>query len=92
VLSQYNPCRCLTVVVPLLDSEDEKTLVTCIGCLTKFVGRFPPEKLMAQLSSFLPALFDAFGNQSADDRKIVVFCLVDIYVVLGKHFFLISET
>lgn len=86
VLSQYDPYRCLTVVVPLLVSEDEKTLVTCIGCLTKLVGRLPPEELMAQLPSFLPALFDAFGNQSADVRKTVVFCLVDIYIVLGKAF------
>eukprot|EP00250_Pteridium_aquilinum_P029698 c39971_g1_i1 orf=592-5070(-) len=86
VLSQYDPYRCLSVVVPLLNSEDEKTLVTCIGCLTKLVGRLPPEDLMAQLPSFLPALFDAFGNQSADVRKTVVFCLVDIYIVLGKAF------
>ncbi|KAH7302208.1 hypothetical protein KP509_23G060800 [Ceratopteris richardii] len=86
VLSQYDPYRCLSVVVPLLNSEDEKTLVTCISCLTKLVGRLPSEDLMAQLPSFLPALFDAFGNQSADVRKTVVFCLVDIYIVLGKAF------
>lgn len=86
VLSQYDPYRCLTVVVPLLVSEDDKTLVTCISCLTKLVGRLPSEELMAQLPSFLPALFDAFGNQSADVRKTVVFCLVDIYIVLGKAF------
>ena len=27
---------------------------------------------MAQLPSFLPALFDAFGNQSADVRKVMI--------------------
>ncbi|XP_077250889.1 CLIP-associated protein-like [Tasmannia lanceolata] len=86
VLSQYDPYRCLTVVVPLLVSEDEKTLVTCINCLTKLVGRLSQEELMSQLPSFLPALFDAFGNQSADVRKTVVFCLVDIYIMLGKAF------
>uniref|UniRef100_A0A2N9HLU7 TOG domain-containing protein n=1 Tax=Fagus sylvatica TaxID=28930 RepID=A0A2N9HLU7_FAGSY len=79
VLSQYDPFRCLSVIVPLLVTEDEKTLVTCINCLTK-------EELMAQLPSFLPALFEAFGNQSADVRKTVVFCLVDIYIMLGKAF------
>ncbi|KAJ7292376.1 hypothetical protein O6H91_04G042000 [Diphasiastrum complanatum] len=41
---------------------------------------------MSQLPSFLPALFDAFGNQNADVRKTVVFCLVDIYIILGKAF------
>ncbi|XP_019444405.1 PREDICTED: CLIP-associated protein-like isoform X1 [Lupinus angustifolius] len=86
VLSQYDPFRCLSVIVPLLVTEDEKTLVTCINCLTKLVGRLSQEELMAQLPSFLPALFEAFGNQCADVRKTVVFCLVDIYIMLGKAF------
>eukprot|EP00256_Glycine_max_P054180 XP_014620979.1 CLIP-associated protein isoform X2 [Glycine max] len=86
VLSQNDPFRCLSVIVPLLVTEDEKTLITCINCLTKLVGRLPQEELMAQLPSFLPALFEAFGNQSADVRKTVVFCLVDIYIMLGKAF------
>ncbi|EOX94109.1 hypothetical protein QUC31_004416 [Theobroma cacao] len=86
VLSQYDPFRCLSVIVPLLVTEDEKTLVICINCLTKLVGRLSQEELMVQLPSFLPALFEAFGNQSADVRKTVVFCLVDIYIMLGKAF------
>lgn len=86
VLSQSDPFRCLSVIVPLLVTDDEKTLVTCINCLTKLVGRLSQEELMAQLPSFLPSLFEAFGNQSADVRKTVVFCLVDIYIMLGKAF------
>jgi CLIP-associating protein 1/2 len=86
VLSQNDPFRCLSVIIPLLVTEDEKTLVTCINCLTKIVGRLSQEELLAQLPSFLPALFEAFGNQSADIRKTVVFCLVDIYIILGKAF------
>ncbi|CAO2839845.1 unnamed protein product [Amaranthus hypochondriacus] len=86
LLAQYDPFRCLSVIVPLLVTEDEKTLVACINCLTKLVGRLSQDELMAQLPSFLPALFDAFGNQSADVRKTVVFCLVDIYIMLGKAF------
>ncbi|ONK70885.1 uncharacterized protein A4U43_C04F2530 [Asparagus officinalis] len=86
LLAQYDPFRCLTVIVPLLVSDDEKTLVICTNCLTKLVGRLSQEELMTQLPSFLPALFDAFGNQSPDVRKTVVFCLVDIYIMLGKAF------
>ncbi|KAK8674396.1 hypothetical protein V6N13_112688 [Hibiscus sabdariffa] len=86
VLSQYDPFRCLSVIVPLLVMEDDKTLVICINCLTKLVGRLSQEELTVQLPSFLPALFEAFGNQSADVRKTVVFCLVDIYIMLGKAF------
>uniref|UniRef100_A0A0D9VIC3 TOG domain-containing protein n=1 Tax=Leersia perrieri TaxID=77586 RepID=A0A0D9VIC3_9ORYZ len=86
VLAKYDPFRCLAVIVPLLVSDDEKMLVTCTNCLTKLVGRLSEEELMTQLPSFLPALFDAFNNQSPDVRKTVVFCLVDIYIMLGKAF------
>lgn len=34
------------------------------------MGRLSEEELMDQLSSFLPAVFEAFGNQSADVRKV----------------------
>ncbi|KAJ1384746.1 Enolase, C-terminal TIM barrel domain [Sesbania bispinosa] len=60
ILSQHNPFRCLSVIVPILVTEDEKTLVTCINCLKKFVGWLSQEKLMAQLPSFLLALFEAY--------------------------------
>ncbi|URD82236.1 HEAT repeat family protein [Musa troglodytarum] len=69
ILSQFDPFRFLSVIVPLLISDDEKTLVICINCLTKLVGRLPHEDLMKHLPSFLPALFDAFRNQSPDVRK-----------------------
>uniref|UniRef100_A0A0D9W6X9 TOG domain-containing protein n=1 Tax=Leersia perrieri TaxID=77586 RepID=A0A0D9W6X9_9ORYZ len=86
LLAKYDPFRCLAVVVPQLVSDDEKTLVVCINSLTKLVGRLSEEELMNQLPTFLPALFDAFNNQSPDVRKTVVFCLVDIYIMLGKAF------
>ncbi|KAK4751073.1 hypothetical protein SAY87_004555 [Trapa incisa] len=86
VASHYEPLRCLSVMVPLLVNKDEKALVTCINCLTKLVGRLSQEELMAQLPSFLPKMLEAFGNPTADIRKTVVFCLVEIYMMLGKEF------
>jgi len=86
VLSEYDPLRCLALIVPLLVCEDEKMLVTYVNCLSKLVGRFSQEELLAQLPSFLPALLDAFGSQIVDVRKSVVFCLVDIYIMIGKSF------
>jgi CLIP-associating protein 1/2 len=41
---------------------------------------------MAKLPSFLLVLFDAFDNQNTEVWKTVVFCLVEIYIVLGKPF------
>lgn len=86
VLAQYDTFRCLSVITPLLVGDDEKMLVSCINCLTKLVSRLPEEELISQLPSFLPSIFDAFGSQSPDVRKSVVFCLVDIYILLGKAF------
>ncbi|XP_042422440.1 CLIP-associated protein-like [Zingiber officinale] len=86
ILTHFDPYRFLSVIVPLLVSDDEKSLVICINCLTKLVGRLPQEDLMKHLPSCLPALFDSFGNQSPDVRKAVVFCLVEIYIILGKSF------
>ncbi|PKU83203.1 CLIP-associated protein [Dendrobium catenatum] len=86
VLTKYDTFRCLSVIVPLLASDDENMLVTCINCLTKLVSRLSQEELLSQLPLFLPSIFDAFGSQSLDVRKGVVFCLVDIYILLGKSF------
>jgi len=86
VFMQLDTYCSLTVVVPLLVSEDEEALLTCISCLTKLVGRLPSEELMEKLPSFLLVLLDAFDNQNAEIREMVVFCLVEIYIVLGKAF------
>ncbi|TYI09374.1 hypothetical protein ES332_A09G068400v1 [Gossypium tomentosum] len=86
ILSEYDPFKCLSVIVALLIHEDEKTLIFCIKTLTKLVRRLSQEELLAQLPSFSSVLFCAFSNQSAEVRKTVVFCLVDIYVMLGKAF------
>ena len=39
----------------------------------QLVSRLAPDDLVSQLHSFLPMLFDAFGNQDADVRKVQVF-------------------
>ena len=39
------------------------TIVQLVGCLSQ-------EELIDQLPTFLPALFDAFNNQSPDVRKV----------------------
>lgn len=38
------------------------------------------------LPAMLPGLFHAFKHASADVRKAVVFCLVDMYMVMGETF------
>ncbi len=51
-------------------------------CIEQLVGRLPSEELMAKLPSFLPVLFDAFGNQNAEVRKVHIqfsFSFLDYY-------------
>ncbi|CAL9076317.1 unnamed protein product [Musa textilis] len=53
ILSQFDPFRFLSVIVPLLISDDEKTLVICINCLTKvFLCYFSPILFSCLLSAF----------------------------------------
>ncbi|XP_039057661.1 CLIP-associated protein-like [Hibiscus syriacus] len=86
ILFEYDPFKCLSVIVALLFTEDEKTLIFCIKTLTKLVNRLSQEELLAQLPSFLPVLLCTFRNRSAEVRKTVVSCLVNIYITLGKAF------
>lgn len=48
---------------------------------------------MAQLPSFLPALFEAFGNQSADVRKVLNFksALNNVFLSTKTVFLLMVE-
>lgn len=48
---------------------------------------------MAQLPSFLPALFEAFGNQSADVRKVLNFksALNNVFLSTKTVFWLMVE-
>lgn len=47
------------------------TLLYAFPFLLQLVGRLSQEELMVQLPSFLPSIFEAFGNQSADVRKVI---------------------
>lgn len=58
--------------------------------LFQLVGRLSQEELMSQLPSFLPALFDAFGNQSADVRKVPISFLFVLFSFLSLKRFVES--
>jgi len=44
---------------------------------------------MAQLPSFLPSLFEAFGNQSADVRKVLG--SLTFFEIFGHNFLTVKE-
>ena len=81
-----NRFRCLEVLRPIIATEDGKVLQVSIRMLSKLVMRFSKEDLLPRVSELLPGLYEAFKHPNADVRKAVVFCLVDMYLVMGDDF------
>ena len=71
--------------MPVVMKEGPPTLQLAVRLQSKLVPRFSQLQLLAILPQVLPPLFEAFKNPNADVRKAVVFCLVDMYMVLGEQ-------
>ena len=56
-----------------------------VRCLCGVARRIDAEALTRGTPALVPGLVRAFNSQSADVRKAVVFCLVDMYMVLGEQ-------
>jgi CLIP-associating protein 1/2 len=54
-----------------------RKLLTFLVTIVQLVGRLSQDELIDQLPTFLPALFDAFNNQSPDIRKVGTVKAVD---------------
>ena len=85
LLTQSDAHRCMAVLVPVVMKEGPPTLQLAVRLQSKLVPRFTQLQLLAILPQVLPPLFEAFKNPNADVRKAVVFCLVDMYMVLGEQ-------
>ncbi|XP_039839576.1 uncharacterized protein LOC120699605 isoform X5 [Panicum virgatum] len=60
----------LKAISSQLPCQDEKIIII-INSLSKLVNRLSQENLMAHLSTFFPALLDAFENHSPYVRKFL---------------------
>ncbi|KAL1495781.1 hypothetical protein AB1Y20_016643 [Prymnesium parvum] len=85
LLAASDAHRCMAVLVPVVMKEEPPTLQLAIRLTSKLVGRFTQLQLLSILPQILPPLFEAFKNPNADVRKAVVFCLVDMYMILGEQ-------
>eukprot|EP01028_Stygiella_incarcerata_P001847 TRINITY_DN13447_c0_g1_i1.p1 TRINITY_DN13447_c0_g1~~TRINITY_DN13447_c0_g1_i1.p1 ORF type:complete len:1399 (-),score=355.11 TRINITY_DN13447_c0_g1_i1:199-4395(-) len=83
---RIDPQKTLRVISPFILTSEGTTLQVSIKMLSRLVGRVSYGTLMDYIPQVLPGLFDAFKSPNADIRKAVVFCLVDIYMVLGDDF------
>ncbi|GBG60645.1 hypothetical protein CBR_g8665 [Chara braunii] len=83
IFSGMDSLRCLSVLLPQLETDDEKILVPCLGMLNEVVVRLTEEQLTERLPLLLPPLYEAFGSPHAAVRKAVVLALVEMYMMLG---------
>uniref|UniRef100_A0A7S3AW56 TOG domain-containing protein n=1 Tax=Haptolina ericina TaxID=156174 RepID=A0A7S3AW56_9EUKA len=85
LLAMSDTHRCMAVLVPVVMKESPPTLQLAVRLQSKLVGKFSQLQLLSILPQVLPPLFEAFKNPNADVRKAVVFCLVDMYMILGEQ-------
>ena len=64
--------------------EDSIVLQNAIKMMNRTVVRLSDDSLKAYVPRILPGLFTAFSSSSADNRKAVVFILVDMYLICGN--------
>jgi len=78
-----DPRRALQVLIPIINGHDVAALQSGVCTLSRLVSRLPLAALQASLPAFMPGLLRGFKSTSADVRKAVVFCLVDLYMAAG---------
>lgn len=66
-------------------ATDGDVLCAAVRCLQHAASRMHAHELMPRVpGDLLPGLFAAYAHPRPDVRKTVVFCLVDIWRVVGE--------
>jgi len=77
--------RGLEILLPVVRSEGPPLLQAATRLLSSVLQRMPPQRVLENLNVVLPGVVQAFGNPSSEVRKAAVFCLVDVYMILGEQ-------
>jgi len=80
-----DPLKTIEALIPLISIEN-KAIIPTIQLLSQLIISANPSNLLKQLPQILPGLLDIIKNPNADIRKVVVFCLADLYLLLGNEF------
>jgi len=85
LIAVIEPIRALEILLPVISAEGVPLLQAATRLLSGVLQRMPPEEVKNHLEAVLPGVIAAFGNPNSEVRKAAVFCLVDIYMILGEH-------
>jgi len=80
--------RCLKVMTPYLSRVGDETIIlSCMRTIKFVLKRCSSGVLTGSLPLILPSVIQSFNSNSVDQRKAVVFAIVEIYFVLGDALF-----
>eukprot|EP00743_Colponemidia_sp_Colp-15_P008324 GILK01009041.1.p1 GENE.GILK01009041.1~~GILK01009041.1.p1 ORF type:complete len:1198 (-),score=196.76 GILK01009041.1:274-3867(-) len=82
LVATQNAASCMDILQPLVLREDSPVLQVIIKLIARLLPRVGAT-MYEYLDAVMPGLVEAFKHPNADVRKSVVFCLVDLYGVLG---------
>jgi len=85
LVAVIEPIRALEILLPVISEEGVPLLQAATRLLSGVLQRMSPEEVKNHLDAVLPGVIAAFGNPNSEVRKAAVFCLVDIYMILGEH-------
>merc|ERR1719265_1837017 len=85
LLGVVDPTRALEILLPVISSEGAPVLQAATRLLSSVLQRMPPRQVFDHLDDVLPGVIAAFENPNSEVRKAAVFCLVDVYMILGEQ-------
>eukprot|EP01135_Chromosphaera_perkinsii_P003662 Nk52_evm41s250 gene=Nk52_evmTU41s250 len=101
LLDICNPLPLVKAVIPFLKGEETKVenvnvnnpsasvngnnILPGIKAFTQMVVKLEPSEVQRLLPQCVPELVKGYNSPSAEVRKAVVFCLVEIYLLLGEE-------
>jgi len=84
LLGVVDPTRALEILLPAL-SNGSVPLLQAMRTLPLVLQRLQLDRVIVLLDTLLPGVIKALADQSAEVRKGAVFCLVDMYFIVGDE-------
>lgn len=85
LMNILEPLRAVEILMPVVASDGAPLLQAATRLLSGVLQRMLPTEVMQHLGILLPGIVVAFGSQIPEHRKAAVFCLVDMYMLVGEQ-------
>lgn len=83
LLDVIEPLRSMDILLPVVSAEGA-LLQVAARLLPPVLQKMHPKLVEEHLDVLLPGLVTAFGSDNSEVRKAAVFCLVEIFLILGE--------